>query len=314
MALLNYSVAIDVLEADSGADFESERSSIAANRPLERHRHRGTNAVCGPRSVWQPYDRPGSVSKTGILLGFSLFLLLPIAGMLYFTFRSATGGFTVDHWLALFDASGFSFMTLSEGLLNSLMLVAVTLAIELMLVIPAFVLISVRFPRLNRAMGVIMLLPIAIPAIILVVGLAPALAFFADIVGPNTWTLALAYGILALPFVYTTISSDLRGLDCRTLAQAAESLGAGWLRTLTDILLPCIRRSIISSMLITTAIVLGEFTIASLLNRTTLQTALISISKTDVYLSVIVTLIVLLCTLVTLFIMATGNRPSRKES
>lgn len=67
-------------------------------------------------------------------------------------------------------------------------------------------------------------------------------------------------------------------------------------------------------MLITTAIVLGEFTIASLLNRTTLQTALISISKTDVYLSVIVTLIVLLCTLVALFIMATGNRPSRKES
>lgn len=263
---------------------------------------------------WRRYDRPGKTSRTIILVLFAMFLLTPIAGMVYFTFRSATGGFTIDHWAALFDGSSFSLIALEDGLINSLILVVVTLAMELVVVIPSFVLIEVRFPRLKRAMGVLMLLPMAIPAIILVVGLAPIYAFLSNVLGANIWTLALAYGILALPFVYTTISSDLRGLNAQTLTRAAQSLGAGWFRTLTAVLLPCLHRSIISSMLITTAIVLGEFTIASLLNRVTLQTALILISKSDVYLSVIVTFLVLILTFLALFAMAsTGAKKHRHK-
>lgn len=315
MASLTPSIAIDAtdIETDAGSRADIGGTDVSSTAASARGVDRTRQADTATATAWRRYDRPGRAVKTVVLSGFALFLLLPIVGMLYFTFRSPTGGFTLEHWLTLFDAHDFSSTTLIDGVLNSLMLVAVTLAIELIVVIPSFVLIAVRFPRLDRAMDMLMLLPIAIPAIILVVGLAPVLAVLSDVVGTNTWTLALAYGVLALPFVHTTISSDLRGLDCRTLSQAAESLGAGWPRTLIDVLLPCLRRSIVASMLITTAIAFGEFTIASLLNRVTLQTALISISKTDVYRSVIVTLIVLLCTLFALFAMTSGDRKPRRK-
>lgn len=162
-------------------------------------------------------------------------------------------------------------------------------------------------------MRIFMLLPIAIPAIILVVGLAPIFSVLSEFLGSGTWTLAFAYGIIAMPFVYTTIASDLDGMNAKTLTQAAESLGASWWRTLIDIIVPSLRRSISSVTLITAAIVLGEYTIASLLNRETLQTDLVMISQSDVYLSVIITFIVLVVTFVALFLVSGIGRGTRKS-
>ncbi len=269
------------------------------------------------QSVWKRYDRPSNAVRNVILTVFALFLALPIVGMLYFTFRSATGGFTLDHWLDLFTGeSSSSWSALEDGLINSIVLVLVTIAIEYVIVIPALVLIDVRFPRIKRYMRIFMLLPIAIPAIILVVGFAPIFSVLSNLFSADVWTLALAYGIIALPFVYTTIEADLSGMNAATLAQAAESLGAGWWRILVSIMLPCLRKSIVSATLITSAIVLGEFTIASLLNRETLQTDLIVISKSDVYVSVIITLIVLVLTFIALFLVsgAGKNHKERKQS
>lgn len=261
-----------------------------------------TRGKKGTSGVWKRYDRPSDTARVIILAVFAIILMLPIVGMLYFTFRSSTGGFTLAHWQELFSSdSSYTWMSLEGGLVNSIILVVFTVAIEFIVVVPALILIDVRYPHLRRPMRVFMLLPIAIPAIILVVGFAPVFSFLARVVGSGAWTLALAYGILAMPFVYTTLESDLTGLDAATLTQAAESLGASWWRALMSVLLPCLRRSLVSSVLITSAIVLGEYTIASLLSRETLQTDLVVISQSDVYISVIITLIVLLLTFVALF-------------
>ena len=268
----------------------------------------------GSGQIWKRYDRPSRIGHLVVLLLFMLFMLLPVIGMLYFTFRSATGGYTLDHWKALFSSETDSLTSLQGGLVNSLVLVIVTLMIEFIIIIPALVLIHVRFPHVARLMHSLMLLPIAIPAIILVVGYAPIYSFLSLHVDSGTWTLALAYGIIAMPFVYTTIESDLRGINALTLTQAAESLGAGWGRILISVIAPCLRRSIIASTLITTAIVLGEFTIASLLNRQTLQTDLIVISQSDVYFSVIVTLIVLILTFLSLFVVSGAARQENHAS
>ena len=153
-----------------------------------------------------------------------------------------------------------------------------------------------------------MLLPIAVPAIILVVGFAPVFSVLSIIIGSDSWTLGLAYGIIAMPFVYTAIESDLSGMNATTLTQAAESLGASWWRILFSIILPCLRRSITAATLITSAIVLGEYTIASLLNRETLQTDLVMVSQSDVYLSVIITLIMLVLKFISIFVVSGAGR------
>lgn len=273
----------------------------------------GTQIPVRGAAGWRRYDQPAAGLRRAVLALFGICFALPIAGMLYFTFRSVTGGFTLGHWKELFTGASTLVGALEPGLTSSLAITAITIGIEFAIVIPAVVLIHVKLPRLRQAMGVFMLLPIAIPAIILVVGLAPVFSWIASFAGSGAWTLALAYGVLALPFVYTTLSADLAGLDGSTLAQAAESLGAGWLQTLRLVLLPNLKRGIVSCTLVTAAIALGEFTIASLLNRTTLQTALISISKSNVYGAVIITLIVLALTFAALFAMAGAGRRGRRD-
>jgi putative spermidine/putrescine transport system permease protein len=54
------------------------------------------------------------------------------------------------------------------------------------------------------------------------------------------------------------------------LTDASRSLGAGWGRTLTRALIPNLRTAIVSSAFLTFAVVLGEFTIASVLLKRTL--------------------------------------------
>lgn len=290
--------------------------------PRTRQARASTAVRQAQHRAWNRYDRPSRITGTVILSLFAAVVTVPVIGLASFTFRSPNGGMTLDHWRALFAGQGsFIVKELRAGLLNSLMLVAVTLLIAFVVIIPAIVLIEVRFPRLHQVMHTLMLLPMAVPAIILVVGLAPVFSVTTRIFGTNTWSLALAYGILAMPYIYTTLTAGLDGMHAQTLAQAAQSLGASWHRTLLTVLLPCLRRPLVTSTLITTAIVLGEFTISSLLNRVTLQTALIAVGKTDVFLSVIVTLLVLLTTFAALYVCggigratAERNRTNHKET
>jgi len=107
------------------------------------------------------------------------------------------------------------------------------------------------------------------------------------------WTLAFAYGVTVLPYAYRAIQSNLSVVDIVTLSEAARSLGAGWGSVLLRVILPNLRRGILAAAFITVAVVLGEFTIASLLNRVTLQTALVQVSKSDPFVSVIFSLLAL---------------------
>jgi putative spermidine/putrescine transport system permease protein len=111
--------------------------------------------------------------------------------------------------------------------------------------------------------------------------------------GSSIWTLAFAYGITVLPYAYRAIQANLSAVDVITLTEAARSLGAGWGSVMWRILLPNLRRGILAASFITVAVVLGEFTIASLLGRNNLQTALVQVSKVDPFVAVIFALIAL---------------------
>ena len=102
------------------------------------------------------------------------------------------------------------------------------------------------------------------PPIVLIVGLLP---FLKNI----TWlfirpeVLSLIYVVFALPFLYRALDAGLRAIDLRTLVEAAESLGARMPRTLLRVILPNLRAAIIGGSLLTIAIAMGEYTVASLL-------------------------------------------------
>ncbi len=247
-----------------------------------------------------PHRRVGSAPSkmTGrIILGLvGAVFAIPILAMIEFTFREGlSGGHTLAHWAGLFNpAIASQYQDLYTGLVNSLVLALVTVGIVLLLLLPTMVLVQLRFPALRRVLEFICVIPITVPAIVLVVGLAPVYSVVASIFGSSVWTLAFAYGITVLPYAYRTLQANLGAVDVNTLSEAARSLGANWSSVFWLVLLPNLRRGALAASFISVAVVLGEFTIASLLSRQNLQTALLLISQTDPYVAVIFALLSLI--------------------
>ncbi|MEJ1154917.1 MULTISPECIES: ABC transporter permease [Microbacterium] len=218
---------------------------------------------------------------------------IPFVATFLFTL-SSDDGYTFDRWVGLFNPENARlYAPIWTGLANSLILAIVTVAIVLFLLTPTMILITLRFARLRRVFEFIALLPITIPAIVLVVGLAPIYLQIGRTLGTGTWTLAFAYGVLVLPFAYRSIQASIDAVDIKTLTEAARTLGAGWFTVLVSVVAPNLRQGLLAASLISVAVVLGEFTIASLLNRQVLQTALVVVNRIDAYSAAMFTLLAL---------------------
>ena len=238
---------------------------------------------------------PSRVSRWIILGIVGVVFAIPIISMVEFTFRAGlAGGYTLDHWTGLFsEEAALTYRGLFQAIGNSLLLAVVTVAIMLLVLLPTMILVQIRFPRLRRVLEFICIIPITVPAIVLVVGLAPVYGVVVRLLGGSVWTLAFAYGITVLPYAYRAIQANLDAIDVITLSEAARSLSAGWGSVLVRVLLPNLRRGVLAAAFISVAVVLGEFTIASLLNRVNLQTALLQVSQSDPYVAVIFALLAL---------------------
>lgn len=262
-----------------------------------------------------PAPRP--LARWTILGLIGAVFAVPIIAMVEFTLRRGLeGGYDVSRWITVltFDL-GPEYRVLGQAIVNSLVLAAVTVALMLVLLVPTMIVVHLKLPRLRRVLEFVCLLPISIPAIVLVVGLAPVYGVIARAAGSGVWTLAFAYGVLVLPFAYRAVQSNLDAIDVATLTEAARSLGAGWPTVIARVLLPNLRTGLLAGAFISVAVVLGEFTIASLLNRQNLQTALVIVQKDDPFIAVIVTLLSLLVAVLLLLVIGRlGHGTTRRTS
>lgn len=119
--------------------------------------------------------------------------------------------------------------------------------------------LSVRIlpPRLRNFILAIVLLPSAVPGLLLAVALA---IYWRGALGLR-FSLAVAVAghiLLALPFVILTMNASVSNFRY-SLLEAARDLGASPLQTFRDILFPIIRPAIEGSALLAIAISLDEF-------------------------------------------------------
>lgn len=240
----------------------------------------------------------------------AVFFLLPLYAMLEFTTRGAGGHPSLATWRLLVNWRQLSetYPDLSAGIVASLELAVLTVVLMLVLLVPTVIWVRLRLPRLRRLVEFICLLPLTIPAIVLVVGLAPVYAWVTYFLGGSALTLTFAYTILVLPYAYRAIDAGLSAIDVRTLAEAARSLGASWATVMWRVVVPNIRSAVLSAAFLTVALVLGEFTIASLLNRTNLQVAINLLGKSSATMSVAVSLAALVLAAVLLLLLSFASR------
>lgn len=253
--------------------------------------------------------KPGTLTARIVITVVALLFGVPLLAMLEFSLRQQGGGYTLEHWVAIFDPENSRrYRTLFKGVLNSFLLAGLTLLLLFVLFVPTIVLVHLRFPRLERPLDVLTLLPVAVPVISMVVGYAPIYRFLGTLFGSGAWTLMFAYGVQVLPFAYRAIVSELHHMDAKVRAEAARSLGAGWVTVVTRVIAPGMRRSLATASLITLAIVFGEFTLASLLNRVNLQTAVFQLSLSDAYVATAVSLLSLAAVFIVLMFTRGGRR------
>lgn len=236
------------------------------------------------------------VLRTVVLLVLGVYFVLPLIAMAEFSTRGREGSRSLESWTSIVDDEG-----LMEALANSLLLSVTSAVLMLVLLVPTMAWIRLRLPQLQRLVEFLCLLPLAIPAIVLVVGMAPLYAWVNYFLGDSPLTLTFAYTILVLPFAYRAVDAGLSAIDLKTLAEAARSLGASWFAVLWKVVVPNIRVALIGASLLSVALVLGEFTIASLLNFDTLQVQVNLLGKRNAGVSIAVSLLCLIFAFVLLF-------------
>jgi putative spermidine/putrescine transport system permease protein len=205
---------------------------------------------------------------------FSLFFLLPLYAMVRFSLEGKKGGtWSVTAWTQIVSYPG-----LLSAIEITLELAVITCVVVLVLLVPTMIWIRLRVRGFTRAFEFLCLLPLTIPAIVLVVGLAP---IYNKIEHYNLSALQLfwVYVILALPYAYRALATGLDAIDVTTMSEAARSLGANWFTVMWRIIVPNMRAAILNALLLSAALVLGEFTIAEILNYINLQVALFNISR-----------------------------------
>jgi putative spermidine/putrescine transport system permease protein len=198
------------------------------------------------------------IFRTVVLLVMGAFFLVPIGAMLEFSTRgnSLTSPRTLEAWVQIAQTPG-----LVKGIVVSL----------LALLLPTMVWVRLRLPQISRIVEFICLLPLTVPAIALVVGLKPLYIWININVTPSVLALAFAYLILVLPYSYRSLDAGLGAIDLKTLSEAARSLGAGWGTVMLRIVIPNMPSAILNASLLSVALVLGEYTVANLLNFQNLQ-------------------------------------------
>jgi putative spermidine/putrescine transport system permease protein len=193
----------------------------------------------------------------------------------------------------------------------SLRLAVVTTILTLVLMVPTTVYVHLRLPQVRRSMEGITILPIVIPPIVLIIGVlkvAPSALL------STPYLLALVYVILAMPFAYRSLDAGLRAFDLKTMVEASNSLGAGWPTTLWRVVLPNIRTAMLSATVLTVALVLGEFTMASLALYETFPVWIVQFEQNAGPVTTAASLLALFVTWILLMLIVTvGGRSARKR-
>jgi putative spermidine/putrescine transport system permease protein len=210
---------------------------------------------------------------------FGLFFLLPMLAMLRFSLEGAKlGTWSVAAWKQIASFQGEGVPPLLSSIEITLELAVITSVVTLVLLVPTMIWVRLRVQWLARTMEFLSLLPLTIPAIVLVVGLGP---IYNRIQHYSLSSLMLfwIYVILAMPYAYRALSAGLNAIDVTTLSEAGRSLGASWFMVMLRVIVPNMRQAILNALLLTCSLVLGEFTIAFLLLYNNLSVELYSISR-----------------------------------
>jgi putative spermidine/putrescine transport system permease protein len=138
----------------------------------------------------------------------------------------------------------------------------------LLLGLPAGYALAQGHFRGQRLFEAVVMLPLALPGIVLSIALIQA---YAAIRG-SWWLIFGGHLIYTLPFMVRIIINALHSFDCTELDLCARGMGANFPQRFAWVVLPNLRRAMTSGCLMVFAVSWGEFNVSYLLNTPLHQT------------------------------------------
>ena len=199
---------------------------------------------------------------------YLLYLFIPIVLLVVGSFgQSWTNtllptGTTLSWYLELWESGSFR-----RSFVVSLEVVTATCAICTLLAVPlAYSMYRSASRGVMVAARIMFLLPIAAPPLVLAFGFI--LVFSTDELPwlGSLWLLIAGHVVLTLPYLLQTLVSDMRHLNLAALELAAESMGAGFRQRFLDVVVPLLRHSLASGLIMVAALSIGEFQLSNLIS------------------------------------------------
>jgi iron(III) transport system permease protein len=142
------------------------------------------------------------------------------------------------------------------------MSVVATAANVVVCFIAAYLIVLTRAPG-RRLLQVLVVLPWAIPATAIALGLAATFDVNKPLAGRillvgTFWILPLAYFVRNIPVLTSAVEGSLRQMD-PSLEDAARGLGASWLLAMRRVVVPAARPGLVAGTMLAAIAAVGEF-------------------------------------------------------
>lgn len=241
---------------------------------------------------------PGLVLLT--LVG--IYFVVPLVATGVFSFWEGGKHYGLNAYIALVHQG-----ELWDSLWLSLRLALETIALTLVILVPAVFWMHLKAKSFRGLFDFISVLPFVVPPIAMVAGLTALYTGPSWFVGTANF-LVIPYVIWALPYTYRALDVGMRSLDLKTLTEASQSLGAGWGTLILRVLVPNLTSALAGAALLTIAIVMGEFTFANVLLFNTFAVYINYVGQTSATQAAALTLLSFLITwLAMLGVLLTGR-------
>ncbi|AWX55642.1 ABC transporter permease subunit [Brevibacillus brevis] len=209
--------------------------------------------------------RKGSIHYLVIFV-VGMYLFLPLAATFLYSISNTWANtilpsdFTLSWYQELFSDQRF---ILAMG--RTLLICILALFVSMITMVMAVFTITVYFPKWERFIQALVMLPYAIPGVVAAVGLIKMYSSKPIVLTGTVWIIVGAYYVLILPYMYQGIRNSLRTIDVKRLIEAAEILGASKWIAFLKVIVPNIIPGILVSSLLSLSILFGEFVLANIL-------------------------------------------------
>lgn len=154
----------------------------------------------------------------------------------------------------------------TDAVMHSLFISITTLVISAAVTVPAVLAAHCYLPGLDRWLAALVVVPYAVPGIVLGVGLLRLYAGnYGVVLTGSPWILVFGYVPLGASFYYVPMKNNLRALAVTEIMEAGRIAGASDFSVLRRIIVPSIMPALVVGFVMNFALAISEFVYANLL-------------------------------------------------